>query len=215
MQLDWNMKKILVTLGGECFETELEDRGRASDGRDGVLYYFKLKDLVKDRGVRNVSLFVSGTDRIFIENYDARLDSVRLNVLRRAFDMGNFSFETAILPDRYHELALRAVDFQPQKKASDEAIRRFIKFGAYYVAFKYGPNAQVTFADFDCAEDLDYLGAQSGDIGRNVRLLIEEGYLRSVAATFDNPLRVSPTAKLIRKLKRELIRARILRQALA
>jgi hypothetical protein len=195
------MNKILVTMGGECFEIELEDRGRASDGRDGVLYYFKLKDLVKDRGERNVSLFISGTDRVFIEDYDARLEIVRLNVLRRAFDAGTCSFETTILPGLYHELALRAVDFQPQKKASDESIRRFIKFGAYCVGFKYCSNGPNLFVDFDCVEDLDYLGAKSEDIGRNVRLLTEEGYFRSSAATFDNPWRVSPTAKLIREVE--------------
>ena len=46
---------ILVTIGGECFEAAYIDVGNA-DGRDGVLYYFKLKDLVKDRGLRNVIL---------------------------------------------------------------------------------------------------------------------------------------------------------------
>jgi len=85
--------KILVTLGGECFGAEYIDVGNA-DGRDGVLYYFKLQDLVKDRGLRNVSMYRSGTDRVFIENYTSRVETVRLNVLRRTFDSGTFSFET-------------------------------------------------------------------------------------------------------------------------
>src|SRR5882762_8558295 len=131
--------KTLVTLGGECFEAAYVDVGNA-DGRDGVLYYFKLRDLVKDRGLRNVSLFRSGMDKVFLEGYEARVEIVRLNVLRRAFDSGTFSFETPVVPDRYHELRLRADDFQPQKKATDETIRRFIKFGAYYLGFKYSPN---------------------------------------------------------------------------
>lgn len=30
----------------------MTDSGKLRDGRDGVLYYFQLKDLVNDRGVR-------------------------------------------------------------------------------------------------------------------------------------------------------------------
>src|SRR5229473_1869618 len=166
--------KILVTLGGECFEAHYLHAGNA-DGRDGIIYCFKLKDLVKDRGVRYVSMFRSGTDRVFVESYDELVETVRLNVLRRAFDSGAFSFETPIVPDRYHELRLKATDFQPQKKANDETIRHFIKFGAYYLGFKHSPIGPNPFVDFDCQEDLEYLGANPQDIGRNVRLLTEEG----------------------------------------
>jgi Predicted nucleotide-binding protein containing TIR-like domain len=191
---------ILVTLGGECFEADYEATGNA-DGRDGVLYYFKIRDLREDRGTRSVSMFRSGTDKVSIKDYDLRVETVRLNVLRRAFDSGIFSFETPVTPHRYHELRLRAADFQPQKKASDEAIRHFIKLGAFYLGFKYPPN-NASIVDFDCAEDLEYLGANAQDIGRNVRLLTEEGYLRiSSAATLSNPWRVSPTAKLIREVE--------------
>jgi hypothetical protein len=190
-------KSILVTIGGECFEAEFQASGPA-DGRDGFLDYFRLNDLVKDRGVRSVVLFQSGTDRATIKDYDARVETVRLNVLRRAFDSGTFSFETTIPRHHYHELPLRAADFQPQKKASDETIRRFIKLGAYYLGFKYHPQAGPNlYVDFDCPVELDYLGVKSDDLGRNVWLLTEQGYLRSSAATLANPLRVSPTEKLI------------------
>src|SRR5580700_9194951 len=144
--------KILVTLGRECFDAEYEGVGNA-DGRDGVLYYFKLRDLLEDRGKRSVSMFRSGTDKVSIEDYDARIEIVRLNVLRRAFDSGIFSFGTPVTPNRYHELRLRATDFQPQQKASDEAIRRFVKFGAYFLGFKHTPhNAPNLYVDFDSAE---------------------------------------------------------------
>lgn len=193
--------KILVTLGGECFEVEYIGVGH-SGGRDGVLYLFKLRDLLKDRGERNVSLFRSGTDRVFVEDYDARIETVRLNFLRRAFDSGDFSFETPVEPDRYHELRLRATDFQPQKKADDETIRRFIKFGAYCLGFRYRPNNHPNlFVDFDCTEDLEYLGVKSEDIGRNVWLLTQKGYLRSSAATLANPLRCAPTSQLIDEIE--------------
>jgi hypothetical protein len=194
------MKKLLVTVAGECFEAEFEATGNG-DGRDGVLYYFKLKDFVKDRGRRSVSMFRSGTDKVFIEDYDARVETVRLNVLRRAFDSGTFSFDIPVIPNRYHELRLRADDFKPQKKADDKIIRRFIRVGAYYLGFKHSPNGPNLFVDFDCPDDLEYLGAKSEDIGRNVRLLTEEGYLRSAASTYANAWRVLPTAKLIREIE--------------
>jgi predicted nucleotide-binding protein len=191
---------ILATLGGECFDAQYLNVGNA-DGRDGVLYYFRIQDLLKDRGVRSVSLFRSGTEKVFIEDYDARVEAVRLNALRRAFDSGAFSFNTPVTPDRFHELRLTAADFQPQKRVSDETVRRFIRFAAYCHGFKHVPHNGPLYVDFDCVEDLEYLGAKSEDIGRNVRLLMEEGYLRASAATFANPLRVLPTAKLIREVE--------------
>jgi hypothetical protein len=104
--------KILVTIGGECFRAE-HTRDGIADLRDGVLYYFKLTDLVKSRGLRNVSLFLAGPDKVFIDDFDARIEIVRLNVIRRAFDSGDFKFESSVVPNRYHELPLRAVDFLP------------------------------------------------------------------------------------------------------
>jgi hypothetical protein len=194
--------KILVTIGGECFRAE-HTRDGIADLRDGVLYYFKLTDLVKSRGLRNVSLFLAGPDKVFIDDFDARIEIVRLNVIRRAFDSGDFKFESSVVPNRYHELPLRAVDFLPQERASDETIRRYIKFAAYCLGFKHweNPNGPNLYVDFDCAEDRDYLGARSEDIGRNVQLLTEEEYLRPSCVTYANPLRVSPTAKLIRQVE--------------
>jgi predicted nucleotide-binding protein len=202
---------VLTTISGQCFEAQYLNVGPA-EGRDGVLYYFRVRDLFEDRGVRSVSIFRSGTERVFMENYDTRIETVRLNVLRRAFDSGTFSFETPVIPDRFHELRLTAADFKLQKKASDIVIRRFIKFGAYCLGFKHSPhNANNFYVDFDCPDDLEYLGAQSQDISRNVRLLIEEGFLRpSRAATFAHPDRVEPTAKLIREVESGVDEAQLL-----
>src|SRR5208282_446839 len=173
-----------------------------SGGRDGISYCFRLRDLLKDRGERLVSMFRTGTERVSMENYDARIASVRLNVLRRAFDSGAFSFDTPVDDDRYHELRLRLSDFQAQKSADDETIRKFIKFGAYCLAFKFAPNRPNVFVDFDCPEDLDYLGVRSDDIGRNIWFLTEKGYLRSSsAATYARPSRCSPTSKLIEEIE--------------
>ncbi len=166
--------KLLVTLGGECFDAEYIDVGHA-DGRDGVLYYFKLKDLVRDRGLRNVSMFRSGTDRVFVEDYDERVETVRLNVLRRAFDSGAFSFEVPVVPDRYYELRLRATDFKPQKPADDQTIRRFLKLGGYWLGFKYPALGLNSCVDFECAEDFDYLGGNVQTFYRNLQLLSQTG----------------------------------------
>jgi hypothetical protein len=192
--------KILVTLGGECFDTTYIDVGNA-DGRDGVLYYFKLRDLVKDRGLRNVSMFRSGTDRVFIEDYDKRVESVRWNVLRRAFDSGAFSFDTPIVPDRYHELRLRATDFQPQKPADDQTIRRYLKLGGYWMGYKYLPVGQNAYVDFDCPGDFDYLGANLQTVYRNLRLLNDKGYFEATVISFPVSLKVRPTAKLIEEIE--------------
>lgn len=192
--------KILVTISGECFETEFLGSGD-SGGRDGVLYRFRLKDLRKDRGERLLSLFRTGTERVSMENYDARIEFVRWNVLRRAFDSGVLSFDNPVDEDRYHELRLRVSDFQPQKRADDETVRQFIKFGAYCLGFKFAPTGNL-YVDFQCPEDLDYLGVKPDDLRRNIWFLTEKGYLRSSsAATLANPLRCSPTSKLVDEIE--------------
>ena len=196
-------KTTLVTLSGECFDAEYLRVGDA-DGRDGTLYHFKVEDRLKNRGVRKVSIFVAGTDRACIENYDKRVQTVCLNVLRRAFDAGRFLFELPVDPTRYHELLMGMPDFQPQEREDDETIRGFIKFSAYCLGFKCRPKrAAHLFVDFDCVEDLDYLGVSFEDIERNVWLLTEQGYLqRSEAATFQNPLRSTLTPLLIDEIEK-------------
>jgi hypothetical protein len=187
--------KFLVTLGGECFEAAYIDVGNA-DGRDGVLYYFKLKDLGKGRGLRNVSMYRSGTDKVFIKDYDEGVEVVRWNALRRAFDFGAFSFETPIVPDRYYELRLRATDFQPQNPADDQSIRRYLKFGGYWLGYKYLPVGPNAYLDFDCPEDFDYLGVNLQAVYRNLRLLCDKGYFEA-SIIWPASLKVRPTARLI------------------
>jgi len=50
---------ITTTMNGECFSIQSLEIGNA-DGRDGFLHYFRIRDVRKERGTRNVSLFVSG-----------------------------------------------------------------------------------------------------------------------------------------------------------
>jgi hypothetical protein len=196
-----NGSTILVTTEGECFDAQFLNVGHAG-GRDGFLQFFKITDRLTDNRERTVSMFLSGTDRALIQNYLERLDSVRLNVLRRAFDSGIFNFETTINPNVFPELPLRATDFMAQRKADDDKVRNFIKFGAYYLGFRFAPSGPNPHVDFDCPEDLEYLGITAEDVHRNVRYLTQKGYLvASSAATYANPSRCSPTDKLIDEIE--------------
>jgi hypothetical protein len=185
--------KPLVTLGGECFDAQYQEAGHAGHDRDGTLYYFKIVDLAKTRGTRAVSLFMSGPESFGIENIDARIEVARLNCLRRAFDSGDLSFEKPT----HHELPFRAMDFQPREHASDEVIRRFIKLGAYWLGFKLRPDVRDFFVDFECAEDMDYLGVTKPDLARNLWLLRQQDYLKASIGS----LKVSPTRKLIEEME--------------
>ena len=126
---------------------------------------------------------------------------MRWNVLRRAFDSGAFSFETPIVPDRYHELPLRATDFQPQKPADDQTIRRFLKLGGYWLGFKHPALSLNSYVDFECAEDFDYLGGTVQIFYRNLQLLSEQGYFRASVVSHPISLKVRPTAKLIEEIE--------------
>jgi len=189
--------KPLVTLSGECFDAQYENSG--TDGRDGILYYFTVTDLAKDRGSRLVSMFRSGTDRPQIKDYDSRVEMVRLNVLRRAFDSGEFSFETPVDSGRYHELRLSWSDFEPQKRASDETIREFLKLGGYWMGFRQRPKQGNFFLIFSAPEDLDYLGVKVEDIERNLWLLTEQGYFESAPGSAN----ARPKAKLVQEFEPE------------
>ena len=141
--------KTLVTVGGEYFGVEGIGKGGAG-GSDGDVYFFKLTDLVKDRGAIRVSLFVSGASRACVPDFNARLETACLNALRRGFDSGDFSFDAK---DQYRELKPKAVDFRPQKKASDLMIRRFIAVCAYHLWIEHSQNGLTPYVDFDYAED--------------------------------------------------------------
>jgi hypothetical protein len=77
----------LVTKGGECFDAAIQGKQVPHD-RDGVLYLFHLNDCRNNRGVRLVSLFRSGPAKLGIQDYESRVQNVRLNALSRAFDLG-------------------------------------------------------------------------------------------------------------------------------
>jgi len=185
----------LVTISGECFGAEFERKEVASD-RDGVYYLFRLKDLSEsDRGELLVSLFGFGPDKAFVPDYDSRIESVRLNLIRRAFDAVTVSFDRPNEPHRYQMLSLTPDDFKVRASVGDEQIREYIKHKAYWLGYRLGSVAKKLLVQFDVEFDLDYLGATSEDVRRNVWLLGERGLLRKT----EFPGVSVPTAELVQE----------------
>jgi pyrimidine deaminase RibD-like protein len=183
---------VLVTIDGECFEAEFERR-EVDSNRDGSLYLFRLRDLRRGRGERLVQLFRSGQLKKSIADYDAIVEMVRLNAIRRAFDAGFLSFDKMYDPEAYAELKLTASDFKPGRTASEAEIRRYLEHKAYWIGWRHNPEPGRYRVRFDTDEDLDYLGVQRKDVRRHFLLLVEQGLLHPS----DAPGTGRPSAKLI------------------
>ena len=171
-----NQPVKLVTLGGECIEVLYERRAVAAD-RDGVSYFFRVVDLVKNRGERLLSVTRFGPERGYGPDYATRIEEVCLNVIRRALDSGSVSFDSPYDEHTCQELQLDASDFKPRSPASEPEIRQFIVHKAYWLSFRYGPTGSRYVTQFNTPIDLAYLGIQSEDIKRNAWLLGEKGLL--------------------------------------
>jgi hypothetical protein len=116
-----------VTKHGECFDASFQGKQVPHD-RDGVLYLFYLTDCKRDRGKRLVSLFRSGPAKLGIKDYDSRVEMVRLNALRRAFDSGALSFDAPVQDEhRFKEARLDTCDFNRQPATPQEQIKDYIK----------------------------------------------------------------------------------------
>jgi predicted nucleotide-binding protein len=165
----------LVTLGGQCFEAEFEREERAAD-RDGIYYFFRLKDLTGNRGELFVRIFRFGPKEMLDPNYDRRIEAVRLNAIRRALDAKTLSFDRLREPRQYQHVPLTPADFKPQPAVSEDEIRRFIKRKAYWLSFRYSPDGRYP-VQFDDPVDLEYLGIDADDVIRNVYFLGEQGFL--------------------------------------
>jgi hypothetical protein len=158
-------QNCFVTLGGECFQLELQ-RTSADIRRDGIVYLYHITDLKSGRGVRLVSLVTPGDH--------PGLDNTRINAIRRAFDSGAFSFEDPHNQINYRELPFAAEDVDPKTSASDAGIRQLIMIEAYWLSWKYGDRMPV---QFDGPVDLNYLGVDSGVVQRNQWFLERKGLL--------------------------------------
>lgn len=167
----------LVTVGGECFEAEFHGTQTAQD-RDGVYYLFQLRDLSqKKRGDLLISLFRFGPDKHLVPDYESRIETVRLNFIRHAFDAEKMSFERPNEPHRYQTLSLKLVDFKVPLAVSEEQIRQYVLHKAYWIGYRLGSVANKLLVRFDEALDLDYLGVTADDIKRVLWLLSGQGLI--------------------------------------
>src|SRR6266478_3155499 len=172
-----DVDKRFVTLGGECFEAEFEREQTALPNRLGAYYIFRLRDLLSERGERSVSLFISDHIKMLNPNYAARVELVRINVIRRAFDSGKLSFDEPYDEHLYKPLDMEESDFHQQPLVSDEEIRQFIICRAYWLSYRHPTQPGRYSVNFETPDDLDYLGATQADIRRNVLRLHNQGML--------------------------------------
>jgi hypothetical protein len=182
----------LVTKEGECFDATFQ-RKQVPHDRDGVFYLFHSTDRKNNRGKRLVSLFRSGRAKLGIQDYDSRVETVRLNALRRALDSGVLTFDARYDADRYKEVPLDTSDFNAQPSATQEQIKQYVKHKAYWLGFKYNEKPGVYSVQFDNPIDLEYLGVNTGDVRRYVWLLGEQGFLKDIRF----PGTGRPTNKLV------------------
>jgi TIR domain len=186
-----DVDKWFVTINGECFEAEFQ--GEERDGRRiGSVHLFRLRDVRSGRGELLVSVFRSEQIKLLNPNYLARVEFVRINVIRRAFDAGKLSFDEPYEEHMYRSLDMKDSDFQQQPLASDPAIRQFIVHKAYWLSYMHPTNPGLYPVSFDAPEDLDYLGATQADVRRNVVRLVNQGMLDKVMDKIGRP-----TEKLI------------------
>jgi hypothetical protein len=186
-----DVDKWFVTLSGECFEADFQ--GEERDGRRiGSVHLFRLHDVRSGRGDMLVSLFSSEQIKLLNPNYKDRVGSVRINVIRRAFDEGEVNFDEPYEEHMYRSLDMKDSDFQQQPLVGDPEIRQFIAHKAYWLSYMHPTNPGLYPVSFDTPEDLDYLGATQADIRRNVSRLLSQGMLDKVMDRIGRP-----TEKLI------------------
>jgi pyrimidine deaminase RibD-like protein len=177
-----NIPVTLVTINGECFDVKLH--GKGSVPLDNLDYYFYVEDKVKGRGVRKVSVRRFGPKDFYAQGYDARVGTALLNKIRRAFDSGELSFEAPDDPLNYKQITMEASDFAKPPVKSDSEIRQYITHKAFWLSYRYPrqplPSEVLCPIPFDEAVDLDYLGASSADVLRNIQRLGNQGLLEKI-----------------------------------
>jgi pyrimidine deaminase RibD-like protein len=170
----------LVTRKGECFEITFQRKQENLPDRVGVLYLFHLSDLTdKKRGKRLVSVFRFGPEQSYGPNYETLVETVLLNTVRRAFDLGRLTFDGTHDSHNYIEILLQPEDFRSQTTASGDEIQDLIKHEAYWLGFRYNPKPGEPVG-FDSPTDLEYMGVTRADVKRYVLLLNQRGLLEKI-----------------------------------
>jgi len=172
-----------VTLGGDCFE--VSPQGKVDPvTRDGLLYKFHVTDLKKNRRMRLVSVFAAGSLQITVSDYEQRIEVACINAIRRAFDNETVSFDQPSDERYYKEIQLSVSDFENQVTRTDAEIRQYIVHKAYWLAYRFPmqpqPDSIIYPIPFDEPADLDYLGATSAEVRRNIQRMANQGLVEKV-----------------------------------
>ena len=177
----------LVTRNGECFESEYQ-REKAAPKRSGALHLFKIMDRLHGRGERVVQLYCAERFKQLAKDSHGNIEfRVGPNVIRRAIDAGEFSFEAPYDEHRFKEIKLQKSDFEDQPKATDPELMQFILHKAYLVGYKLNPHVGLYAANFEDSLDLAYLGVGHSDVRRIVWRLRELGLLSGKGKNADDP----------------------------
>jgi hypothetical protein len=172
----WGMdvEKRFVTLGGECFEAEFQcvQHFRLTEND----YRFRLYDVRSGRGERLVSVCEPLDLQSGLLTHPSRVE-FEINVIRRAFDSGMLSFDHFHDCQTYQPLIMSEEDVKQQPVRSDEELRLFIIWKAYWLSYRHPSKPGHYSVNFATPVDLDYLGATQADIRRNVFRLHKQGML--------------------------------------
>jgi len=194
-------KNRFVTLGGECFDAEFQGEER-DQRRPGTVHLFRLQDMRSGRSDLLVSLFRSEQLKLRNPNYDQRIESARINAIRRGFDAGKLSFDAPHDEHIYQRLDLKDSDFQQQPLVADPDIRQFMSHKAYWLGCKHPTFRPDEPINLDTPEDRDYLGAGQSDMVRNITRLKNQGLLDKVLEGHGRP-----TEELIAGYERKMTTA--------
>ncbi|MGB8541801.1 MAG: deaminase [Candidatus Acidiferrales bacterium] len=197
-------RRKFVTIKGECFD--LEYHGNIPGTRDGVFHDFQLYDVVRNRGVLRIAITRGGARDAYVTTvaeYDRREDTVVLNTIRRAFDVGTLNFYSEGDLSNRLEIALAPSDFSKQSPRTDKDVRSYLIHKAYWLAYRFPTQPQTAGGwgmpiQFDEPVDLDYLGLSAPDVWRNIRRLENQGLLDKVLEGH-----ARPTEMLLTQYERE------------
>jgi hypothetical protein len=176
-----------VTRNGDCIEVDY-NRMQPDVHRDGVLHLFKIMDAAHNRGERLLQIYCPDELRQAVNTCDYKVERrVGFNVIRRAFDSGELSFNAPYDKHLYKELKLQESDFENQAKATDPEIMQFILHKAYWLGYKLNPNIAIYPLDVEDSLDFDYLGVDRSDIQRIVWRLTGQKLFGGKHNSLDRP----------------------------
>ena len=173
-------EKEFTLVGESRFEVTPQGKVDPVD-RLGMPYKFHLTDLKRNRGMRLVSVFAFGSVETASHH---NIETACINAIRRAFDNGTLNFDQPSDERHYKEIRLSASDSENQGSRQDAEVRQYIVHKAYWLAYRFPnqpqPDGIIYPIPFDEPADLDYLGATSAGVRRNIQRMANQGLLEKV-----------------------------------